>query len=53
MAHGGHHLAQIDELKAKRYLDEAANWIAMRKHMNDIADAIAGAIAKQFPAKIS
>jgi len=51
LAHGGHHLSQIDQLKAKRYADEAQNWIAMRKHMNTIADAIAGAIAKQFPAK--
>ncbi|HYM36513.1 MAG TPA: hypothetical protein VET48_14030 [Steroidobacteraceae bacterium] len=53
VAHGGHHLAQIDQLKAKHYTEEATNWIAMRKHMNTIADAIAGAIAKQFPEKFN
>ena len=51
LGHGGHHLAQIEQLKTKRYADEAANWIAMRKHMNDISDAIVGALDKQFPDK--
>jgi hypothetical protein len=53
IGHGSHHLAQIEQLKTKRYADEAGNWIAMRKHMNDISDAIAGAIVKQFPAKFN
>jgi hypothetical protein len=50
-AHGGHHITQIQELKAKRYDEEAKNWADMRAHMNVIADALTGAIAKQFPDK--
>jgi hypothetical protein len=38
-------------LKAKRYDEEAKNWADMRAHMNVIADALTGAIAKQFPDK--
>ena len=30
---------------------EATTWTAMQQHMNVIADALAGAIAKQFPDK--
>ena len=51
IAHGGHHINQIDDLKAKRYAEEAKNWNAMRKHMDTIADAIGNALAKQFPDK--
>ncbi len=51
LAHGGHHVAQIDQFKAKQYAEEAETWNAMRMHMHGIADAIAGALAKQFPEK--
>jgi hypothetical protein len=51
LAHGGHHIQQIQQLKAKQYGDEAQTWEAMKNHMNGIADALAGALAKQFPAK--
>jgi hypothetical protein len=50
-AHGGHHVAQIQELKAGQYDAEAKNWGEMEEHMNVIADALTGAIAKQFPDK--
>jgi hypothetical protein len=50
-AHGAHHVAQIDQLHAKAYGDEARTWAAMRGHMLTIADALAGGIAKQFPDK--
>jgi hypothetical protein len=30
---------------------EATEWTAMQGHMDMIADALAGAIAKQFPEK--
>lgn len=50
-AHGGHHIAQIQELKAGQYDAEAKNWADMEEHMNMIADALTGAIAKQFPDK--
>jgi hypothetical protein len=48
-SHGGHHIAQIDEIATKSFQDEASTWHAMRKHMLVISDAIAAALAKQFP----
>lgn len=51
LAHGGHHIAQIQQLRAKDYAAEAQTWEAMKQHMYVIADALSGAIAKQFPAK--
>lgn len=50
-AHGAHHVLQIDQLFARNYADEAQTWDAMKKHMYVIADALAAAIAKQFPEK--
>ncbi|SRR6266571_3293678 len=49
LAHGGHHLQEIQQLHGKQYAEEAQTWEAMKKHMYVIADALAGAIAKQFP----
>lgn len=51
LAHGGHHLQQIQQFKAKQYDAEAKTWDAMQHHMDMIADALGDAIAKQFPAK--
>lgn len=51
LAHGGHHIREIQQLQSKQYAEEAQTWDAMKKHMYVIADALAGAIAKQFPAK--
>jgi hypothetical protein len=51
-AHGAHHIAQIQQLQAKDYADEAQTWAAMTRHMYVIADAIADALAKQFRAKV-
>lgn len=53
LGHGGHHIQEIQQLRAKQYAEEAQTWDAMKKHMYVIADALAGAIAKQFPAKFS
>jgi len=50
-AHGGHHIDQIQQLKAGQYAEEAQTWAAMQEHMYVIADALTGAIAKQFPDK--
>lgn len=50
-AHGGHHITQIQQLQAKDYAGEAKTWADMTKHMYVIADALGGAVAKQFPAK--
>ena len=53
LAHGGHHMQEIQQLMSKQYAQEAQTWEVMKKHMYVIADALAGAIAKQFPAKFS
>jgi len=50
-AHGGHHVAQINQIASSDFRDEAATWHAMRQHMLVISDAIADALAKQFPAR--
>jgi hypothetical protein len=51
IAHGGHHIAQIDAVVAKDYTSEAMAWDNMKKHIYVIADALAGGIENQFPAK--
>lgn len=49
--HVGHHSAQIDEIMQGDMKAEATTWAAMRAHMDTLADALSGAIAKQFPQK--
>ena len=51
VAHGSHHIAQIDAVVAKDYGTEATVWENMKKHIYTIADALAGGIEKQFPKK--
>lgn len=53
VAHGAHHAAQIQQIMAADMTAEAGTWKAMQMHMDTIADALAGAIAKQFPDKTS
>jgi hypothetical protein len=53
LAHGAHHAQQIQQIMAGDTQGEAATWTAMQAHMDTIADALAGAIAKQFPEKAS
>ena len=50
-AHVIHHTMQIKEIAKADYVAEAKTWDAMLSHMNDISDAMSGAIAKQFPDK--
>ncbi|MNO88328.1 hypothetical protein D3C76_797710 [compost metagenome] len=50
-AHGGHHVAQIDELAKKDYSTEAKTWHAMREHILVLADTLCAALVKQFPNK--
>ena len=50
-AHGAHHVAQNGYIKNHDAVAEAKTWAAMRGHMFTIADAIAAALAKQFPEK--
>jgi hypothetical protein len=51
VAHGGHHVLQIQQLRDKQYAQEAKTWEAMKNHMYVIADAMAAALVKQFPAR--
>ncbi len=51
IAHGGHHMAQIDEINAKDFTGEAKTWDAMKNHIYVIADVLANGIIKQFPKK--
>jgi len=51
LAHGSHHLEQIQEVQAGQYEKEAATWSAMKGHIYVIADALTDALAKQFPDK--
>ncbi len=53
LAHGAHHAAQVGEVMRGDSAAEAKTWAAMQKHMDMIADAMAGALAKQFPKKVS
>ena len=53
LAHGGHHVQQIQQVQSKQYAPEAQTWEAMKNHMYVIADALAAAIAKQFPKQFS
>ena len=53
LAHGGHHVQQIQQVKSRHYAEEAQTWEAMKRHMYVIAEALAGAIAKQFPKQFS
>lgn len=48
-AHGAHHVAQINQIAANDFRDEARTWQAMHNHMLVIADSITDAVAKQFP----
>lgn len=48
LAHGGHHIQQIQQLKDRKYDAEAQTWEEMKKHVYKIADATADALAKQF-----
>src|SRR5262249_30300181 len=52
LAHGGHHLQEIQEIQAGQYEKEAATWSAMKGHIYVIADALTDALAKQFPDKL-
>ena len=51
VAHVGHHAAQVQQIAAGDAAGEATTWTGMQAHMDVLADALAGAIAKQFPAK--
>ncbi len=49
LAHGAHHIAQIDQVNIRDYAAEAKTWDEMRKHIYVLADALTDGIVKQFP----
>lgn len=49
--HGGHHLAQIDQVRKNDFGGEARTWMEMKQHIYILADALVGGIVKQFPDK--
>lgn len=51
--HVAQHATQIRQIMAGDKQGEQATWAAMQHHMDVIADTLAAAIAKQFPAKAS
>jgi hypothetical protein len=53
LAHAGHHIQQIQQLKDRKYEAEAQTWEDMKKHVYQIADATADALAKQFVKKFT
>ena len=50
-AHVAHHQAQVGEIMRGDMAAEAKTWVAMKAHMDTLADALSDGIAKQFPAK--
>ena len=53
LAHAGHHIQQIQQLKGRKYEAEAQTWEEMKQHVYQIADATADALAKQFVKKFT
>ena len=53
LAHGSHHIQQIQQLKDRQYEAEAQTWEEMKAHVYQIANATADALAKQFAKKFS
>ncbi|HLT48317.1 MAG TPA: hypothetical protein VK002_13870 [Rubricoccaceae bacterium] len=53
VAHGGHHLQQIRAVHAGDFAAEAEVWTAMLGHVYAIADALANALAEQFPDRVN
>jgi hypothetical protein len=52
-AHVSQHFEEIDQLRAKQFQAESGTWEMMKGHVYMIADAMAEALAKQFPAKFT
>jgi hypothetical protein len=51
MAHGGHHVQQNQQIAKGDVAAESRTWEEMKVHIYGISDALASALAKQFPAK--
>ncbi|MBF0564970.1 MAG: hypothetical protein HQK89_06995 [Nitrospirae bacterium] len=53
IAHGEHHIGQIDAVSKKDFAYEAKIWEVMKEHIYAIADLLADGIVKQFPEKFT
>ncbi len=51
LAHGGFHMAQIEEINKKDFASEAKTWDGMEKQILTVADVLAEGIVKQFSHK--
>jgi hypothetical protein len=51
LTHAQQHMMSTDATAKKDWTAEAQMWDPMVMHIDTIADALAGAIAKQFPQK--
>lgn len=51
--HIADHQAQIHQIMTGDFAAEAKTWVHMQAHMDTLGDALADAIAKQFPDKVS
>ncbi len=52
-AHVDHHVTQINKFQNRDYAGEEETWPVMEHHVYGIADALAAALVKQFPAKFN
>lgn len=52
VAHGSHHVQQIQNFAARDFEQEAKTWTVMKDHMYVIADALTNGLAQQFPDKL-
>jgi len=52
LVHGSQHIEQIQELEARNGAAETKTAAAMKSHIIALADALADAIARQFPDKV-
>jgi hypothetical protein len=53
VAHGAHHVLQINQYKEKEYAHLGATWSMMRQHVYVIVDTLTTALVMQFPSKFS
>ncbi len=49
IAHGGHHMTDINEISKKDFSGDAKTWEAMKRHVYVISGVLSDGIVKQFP----
>jgi len=51
--HGGFHMTQIEQVKAKNFAGEAKTWSSMKAQIDQVADVLTDGLMKQFPQKFA